>query len=220
MIKIGTYKYQYNWNFFEQESEELFYFLGFVAADGYLSDNEIEIGVNEKDVSLLERFRDLIVPGKKLYHKVKTNSYTLKISCRSKMQDFKAFYSMQTNNKCYEVKFPGIPDQYVKDFIRGYVDGDGCIDTAKAYRGDKVYIGPRLRILGNYTFLSELNAATKKFCEHKVNAVSKKGKENIYYLNYNFKTARALLTWLYDGCTICLDRKKDRAQLVTGTEMQ
>ena len=39
---MGAYKYNYNWDFFENESEELYYFLGFVAADGYISDNEIE----------------------------------------------------------------------------------------------------------------------------------------------------------------------------------
>ena len=29
--------YSYNYNFFNQDSEELYYFLGFIAADGYLS---------------------------------------------------------------------------------------------------------------------------------------------------------------------------------------
>ena len=79
---VGTHKYNYNWDFFKQESEELYYFLGFVAADGYLTENEIEIGINEKDVCLLEKFRDLIVPNKPLYYKESTHSYTLKISCK------------------------------------------------------------------------------------------------------------------------------------------
>ena len=78
--------------FFNKDSEELYYFLGFVAADGYLTDNEIEIGINENDVCLLEKFRDLIVPDKPLYYRKRTHSYTLKISCKSLMNDFKNFY--------------------------------------------------------------------------------------------------------------------------------
>ena len=40
---MDTHQYKYNWDFFEKDSKELYYFLGFVAADGYISDNDIEI---------------------------------------------------------------------------------------------------------------------------------------------------------------------------------
>ena len=208
---MGTHKYDYNWNFFNEDSEELYYFLGFVAADGYLTDNEIEIGINENDVILLERLRDLIVPNKPLYYKEKTHSYTLKISCKSLMNDFKNFYGIATNKKHLEMSFPHIPSEYVRHFIRGYVDGDGCIDTAKGYRGEKIYIGKRLRILGNYNFLYSLNEKTKEIYNHKTNAINKKGKENVYVITYNFKTATNILHWLYDDCNICLPRKQAKA---------
>ena len=97
-----------------------------------------------------------------------------------------------------------------KDFIRGYIDGDGCIDTTKGYKKDKVYIGPRLRILGNHDFLRDMNEKTKEFVHHNTNAILKKGHENIYYVTYNFSTAKKLLKWLYDDSIICLSRKKDR----------
>lgn len=208
---VGTHKYNYNWNFFNEDSEELYYFLGFVAADGYLTENEIEIGINENDISLLEKFRDLIVPDKPLYYKEKTHSYTLKISCKSLMNDFKNFYGMVSNNKHCEMSFPKIPNDYVRHFIRGYVDGDGCIDTTKGYKKEKIYIGKRLRILGNYNFLYSLNEKTKEIYNHKTNAISKKGKENVYVITYNFKTATNILHWLYDDCNICLPRKQAKA---------
>ena len=208
---MGIAKYNYQWNFFEQPSEELYYFLGFVAADGYVGNEDLEIVVNQKDRVLLERFRDLIVPDKPLYYKEKTNAYVLKMSCRNRIQKFKDFYGMQTNKKCYEVQFPqNIPQEHYKDFIRGYIDGDGCIDTTKGYRKDKVYVGPRLRILGNHDFLRDMNEKTKEFVKHNTNAISKKGHENIYCVTYNFSTARNLLRWLYDDNTICLSRKQDR----------
>lgn len=208
---MWVHKYKYNWNFFSKDSNELYYFLGFISADGYISDNEIEIGLNEKDIDLLKRFRNIIVPEKPLYYKQKTNSYTLKISCKHFTCYIKEFLGMNTNNKCYELKFPNIPNNFIKDYIRGYVDGDGTIDTTKGYRKDKIYIGPRLRILGNFDFLSKLNETTKKFYNHKTNAINKKGKENIYVITYNFSTAKFLLEWLYKDCSICLERKKIKA---------
>ena len=208
---MGIAKYSYQWNFFKQPSENLYYFLGFVAADGYVSNCDIEIGINQKDKYLLEHFRDLIVPDKPLYYKEKSDAYILKISCRNRIKDFKSFYGMQTSKKCYEVQFPqDIPQEYYKDFIRGYIDGDGCIDTTKGYKKDKVYIGPRLRILGNHDFLRDMNEKTKEFVHHNTNAILKKGHENIYYVTYNFSTAKKLLKWLYDDSIICHSRKKDR----------
>ena len=208
---VGTHKYNYNWDFFKQKSEELYYFLGFVAADGYLTENEIEIGINEKDACILEKFRDLIVPNKPLYYKESTHSYTLKISCKSLMVYFKDFYGMVSNKKHEEISFPEIPKEYLRHFIRGYVDGDGCIDTTKGYRGENIYIGKRLRILGNYNFLYSLNEKTKEFYPHKTNAINQKSKENVYVITYNFKTATNILHWLYDDCNICLPRKQAKA---------
>jgi hypothetical protein len=204
---MGTYRYKHNWDFFEKDSEELYYFLGFVAADGYISNNEIEIGLSETDLAILEKFRDLIVPDKPIYYKARTRSYTLKISCRSKIKKFKEFFDMTSNKKHDEIGFPEIPKKYLKDFIRGYVDGDGTMGTTKGYKGEKVYIGPRLRILGNPGFLKDLNEATKTAYSHNTNAISKKGKENVYIVTYNFSTARGILNWLYTDSNIHLERK-------------
>ena len=173
---MGTHRYKYNWDFFNIDSEELYYFLGFIAADGYISNNDIEIGLSIKDKVILEKFRDLIVPHKPIYFKEKSNSYNLKISCKSLISKFKNFFQMVSNKKHNEMVFPDIPKEYLKDFIRGYVDGDGTIDTTKGYRGNKVYIGLRLRIFGILSFLRQLNEYKKKKYHNKKNDINKKGK--------------------------------------------
>ena len=137
---MGIHKYKYNWNFFNTDSEELYYFLGFVAADGYVSDGEIEIRLNKKDLPIIKKFRDLIVPEKPIYEKQDTNSFLLKISGKKQMGKFKNFFNMLSNKKHREIEFPSdIPSNHIKDFIRGVIDGDGCIDTTKGYRKDKIY---------------------------------------------------------------------------------
>lgn len=135
-----------------------------MAADGYITDDRIEIGINKNDSKIIEKFRDMIAPDKPIYEKINTNASCFSVSSRKHMKKFKKFFNMLSNKKHEEIEFPNnIPDVYIKDFIRGVIDGDGCIDTTKGYKGDKVYIGPRLRILGNYKFLYELNKATKKY---------------------------------------------------------
>lgn len=207
---MGVHKYKYNWDFFEIDSEMLYYFLGFVAADGYISEDSIEIALNKKDEELLIKFRDAIVPDKPVNDKKVSNAKVLKLGMKSKIKDFKKFYGMTTSKKHDEIVFPNIKDEYVKHFIRGYIDGDGTIDTTKGYRDDKVYIGPRLRILGNESFLKILNAKTKEVYFHRTNAITKKGKENVYYISYNFSTAKNILDWLYKDATIYLERKYNK----------
>lgn len=174
-------KYKINEDFFINKSEELYYFLGFIAADGYITDSTIEIGFNKKDLSILEKFRDLIITNKPIYYKRRTNSYTLKIQ-----------------------------KKFIKDFIRGYIDGDGYIDSTKSYYKNNIYVGPRIRVLGNKYFLDSFNKKTKLLYKHNVNKISKKGKENVYIIDYNFKTAKELLKIIYLNNNICLKRKYNR----------
>lgn len=205
-------KYNYNFDILEKESPEKYYFLGFIAADGHVSDKAVHFELNVKDKYMVEKLRDYICPEKPVYNHEKTNSVALSITHRGKSSELKKYFSMISNRKTEEIRFPEVPDEYLRDFIRGIIDGDGSIDTTKGYRGDKVYIGARLRILGNEIFLKELNEKTKLLYKHNTNAVSRKGKENIYVVTYNFKTARELLKIIYyDGC-LCLKRKFDRSR--------
>ena len=208
---MGTPIKHYKLDFFEQDSEELYYFLGFIASDGYITDERIEIYLNIKDEAIIKKFVELICPDATIKYDGKTNSCGFTIYNKVLAAKYKKFFSMTTNKKAFELRFPLIPINYIKDFIRGYIDGDGCIDTTKSYRNNKAYVGPRLRILGNYEFLKTLNEVTKVFVHHNTNAIAKKGKENVYYVAYNFSTAERLLEWLYKDSKISLERKYNKA---------
>lgn len=99
-----------------------------------------------------------------------------------------------TPRKSLTLKFPNIID-FKNDFIRGYIDGDGCIYVSKKKASlDKVFI------LGTEDFLNTINnhfSKNNKLINH----------GNFYELTYSGNTARNLLKLLYENSTIHLERK-------------
>ena len=207
MIKIGVAKYPINFEFFNKDSEEYWYFLGLVSSDGYVSDTTIELCLNKKDEHILIKLRDIICPNKPLYQKKNTHAVKFVICSKKLCKEIKEILHMTTNKKHSEIQFPDIPPKYLKDYIRGVIDGDGCIDTTKSYRGEKVYVGPRLRILSNRNFLLAMLEKIREQVDNNTKTVNKKGKENVWCVTFNFKIAKAILEWCYKDCTICLYRK-------------
>src|SRR5690606_22823852 len=58
----GPVRYECNHNFFSEDTEESFYWAGFIAADGYINKKRLvlHIGLSLKDLSLLEKFKNSI----------------------------------------------------------------------------------------------------------------------------------------------------------------
>lgn len=155
----------------------------------------------------MKRLKDLIVPDKPLYEKTKVGAVRLTIHSKDIATRTKQILGMKGNLKSKEARMPDVPADYLKHFVRGLIDGDGTIDTTKGYRGNKVYIGPRVRILGGYEFLRQLVEQIRLQVPNGTKAVTKKGKANVYYVTYNFSVAKTILKWCYENSNIHLYRK-------------
>ena len=59
-------KYNYNFDILEKESPEKYYFLGFLAADAYISDKGINFELNIKDRYMVENL-EIISVQRSLY---------------------------------------------------------------------------------------------------------------------------------------------------------
>lgn len=192
-----------------------------LASDGYINDYVIELCLNKKDEKILLELKDIICPDKPLYNKPNTHSIKLSICSKNMLcQKIKKVFNMKSNNKHSEITFPNIPTAYIKDFIRGVIDGDGCIDTTKSYsRNGNISIIPRLRILSNYNFLEKLNEVTKEFIPHNTKAIRKRGAENVWEITYNGATARSIIYWCYNNSKIRLDRKYEKYEKVCNVKI-
>lgn len=127
-------KYGVNEEFFKSWSSQSAYILGYFYADGSLEDASYLRGkyirISSIDKSLifyvkhaLNSKHSIVVvkphwPNGKLQYLLRIGSHKLYESLLHK-----GLYP----NKSLSIKFPKIPAKYLRDFIRGYFDGDGCI---------------------------------------------------------------------------------------------
>jgi hypothetical protein len=107
-----------NENFFKNWGSDMAYVLGFIIADGCVIKNKrgacfLEISSNE---NYSRRYR-LQIGSKKIFK----NLLNLGIYPR----------------KSKTIKLPVLPDKYFSHFLRGYFDGDGCVNICKFKRKDR-----------------------------------------------------------------------------------
>lgn len=210
-------KYKVDEDFFEIiDTEEKAYWLGFLYADGSVKEGKTDISLSlvEIDVGHIEKFLKSLNSThliKETQKKTKDNIYIQKLCYISSK---KLYYDLIdkgcTPNKTLILTFPSeeqVPKYLQIHFIRGYIDGDGCI-THTTYKGKyserKHY---KISILGTEEFLNslvkclDLDIAVKQDGNKKVFAV---------YIGGNDQVKR-ITELLYKDAKIYLDRKKDRA---------
>lgn len=128
--------YTFDKSFFQKDSVELAYMMGFILADGNLYYSKkhnyarLSININQKDNLILEYFK-------------KISSYTKNIVVCSDTTQRKLFYTDPifrnidfskwgcVPNKTYYPAKLNISFDYLKPFIIGYIDGDGSITCKK-----------------------------------------------------------------------------------------
>lgn len=134
-IKDGRKKHYFNENYFEKiDTAEKAYWLGFILADGYNNENRgvIAIDLNSIDEHHLEKFVDAI-EGDYNMIKHKKHSITgnimssLTINSR-KMSNDLVKLNIRQRKSCNEHIPSNLPKKYIRDFIRGIIDGDGHIE--------------------------------------------------------------------------------------------
>ncbi len=166
-------KYKINESFFDTWNLEMSYVLGYLYADGSLHDI---LNIRAKYIRVTSIDKVTIKHIKKCLdskHKITTlfsspesnqkNRYVLSIGSH------KLYNSLVNHglypNKSLTAKFPYIPKKYLKDFVRGYFDGDGCVHIEMAKGKLKEKIIKRLVVVftsGSEEFLNGLLSAIQK----------------------------------------------------------
>lgn len=133
------------------------YWLGVMYSDGYISKtnqytNSFGISVNKKDKEWLEKFSNFLGYNGNINDYVSTSGYSknteysrILIGNNKIVSDLEKLGVVEHKTKKIN-SLPKISDYLMKDFIRGYIDGDGSL--RKEY--------PSIMICGNKEFLIEI----------------------------------------------------------------
>ena len=142
-IKVDTmpHKKKINEDIFERiDTEEKAYWLGFLYADGAISSgkrNDIELSLLLSDKEHLQKFKDFIEFGGKLI----VDDYRCRVSFKNKKMKQDLIKLGCTPKKSLSLNFPTeeqVPKELISHFIRGYLDGDGCIVCTKKHQSVEI----------------------------------------------------------------------------------
>jgi hypothetical protein len=146
-------------DYFENWSTEMAYYLGWIWADGNISDGKLQIGCTTEDEEIVVGLRNAIHSKHKI---TRLDGYWHKKGYYVKPYTKIAIYSKKLisclvnkhgilPNKTYlNLPFPNIEEQYLSHFIRGYFDGDGCI-----FKNKKNLVG--VTLIGTKMFVDMMN---------------------------------------------------------------
>lgn len=196
------------------DTEEKAYWLGFMYADGCIhsKENRVELSLKGNDIQHLYKFAKFLNVQNnknfvKYYNPTKSRPYD---RCRIMFRSNKVWSDLNKKgcmpNKSLILKFPDRSvfsnNDLIRHFIRGYVDGDGCLCITK----NKCI----LNILGTEEFLKELMAELPLSREYPVYKRNKTSDTNFCTFNLWNSTALNVLIFLYKDASIYLDRKYEK----------
>jgi hypothetical protein len=155
-------KYLFNEYLFEEiDNPEMWYWLGFLTADGCVHNDHIRLKLSTKDYNHVEKFNDFINSTPKMI--VKNNITT--IDNKEYYSSTLSFYSRKIakslekyniiDNKTYNLTFPiHIKDSpYLNVYMRGVIDGDGGFSVYNNKNQQRVFF----RLCGTYNFIYVFN---------------------------------------------------------------
>lgn len=183
-------------------TEEKAYWLGFLYADGSVGSTEskIELGLAEKDLHQIEKFRNFMGISNKISYREKTKSYRISFRSDSCKQDL--INKGCVPKKSLILKWPTekqVPSYLIKHFIRGYFDGDGWFtNTDSCFQVG--LIGTQDFIEGFLNTVEKINTQNKILTVHREDGAKR-------YIFGALEDVTNFLNWIYKNATVYLERK-------------
>lgn len=206
---MGRRKYNLNIEPFKIDSHAKYYWLGFLATDGNIAKKEarIRLELKDDDIDVLYKLAKFCETNIPLKHR--TNNSNCQCSCldinSSELKKYLAEYNIVPNKtETFTIPLDKIPEQYLWDFIRGMMDGDGCITklTTQKYNPYGIsFVSANLECVQQIKKLWELPE------EHSISSM-----HGSYIVQKYGKGALLILDKIYENSTedTRLDRKYNR----------
>lgn len=193
-------------NFFKEiNTEEKAYFLGIMFSDGSVSKNQFYLKLNDEDVVI--KFKNALKCDYNIIHNEEPYyNYILEVSSTEMCNDLISLGC--TINKSKTIKFPNIPSNLWNHFIRGFIDGDGCIRVGKNKSKDFLDITS-----ASYVFINQLKEKLIPYSSYI--GICKEKKYDVWHLRCGGKQVKKILDWIYKDATVYMNRKYFKYQLLS-----
>ena|SRR3989344_499931 len=202
LVKQRSYhsrKYFIDEGFFDVWSSTMAYVLGFWFADGYMrKEKSYRIVFCGNDLQILRDIRKAFKAKHPLQKSNRDQSWGLNLFSKRLYEQLQKLGGVRGKSKI--LTFPLVPKMYLRDFIRGYFDGDGSVCFVKYIRTKDQRLTKELRTnftSGSRTFLESLMNIlhTELGLALKVLGVFNDGAS--LKLGYGMKDSDALLHYMY-----------------------
>lgn len=199
----GNRKHFYNEHIFDKiDTPEKAYWIGFITADGYVNEkrNFLRIKLQESDLDHLKKFISFIGGDEGMikyeYHNLTGNKqYYAEVNGKCFINSLVKLNIRQAKSSGKEQLSP-IPEEYIKDYIRGLWDGDGHIGLKQ------------IDLISSVEILRFVQEYLKEKCSINVNKIL--DHYNTYRICVCKNRINVLKHLYYENC-IALDRKHDLA---------
>ena len=192
------------------DTEEKAYLLGFIFADGSISNDEFFLDINEKDIEMLLRIREEIHSNCKITTRKKGNSMMSRIAIKNKVfcSSLSQYGIIENKTKMTShLPVEKIPTIFYKDFLRGLIDGDGWVIKTKQNLYKIGYVTQYYSTA--LDFVEMLNSLLEEKWKNKI--LTPKDRYAIVNIQKQSIVKQVALV-LYKGNKICLSRKFQMAQ--------
>lgn len=196
-------KYKIKEDFFNTWNKKMSYVLGYWFADGRMFHRKhkgYNISFTSKDKNHLKKILEILESNYELFDK-KNNIWAIRISSKTMYQDLLLLNG--TPNKSLTATPPEIPDEYVYDFIRGYMDGDGWVSIRENKRNYPTlgFLGTKEMMDMFVAYLGKSSVYERKYPERGTNT---------FLVLYFGEKAINNLDILYNDASVYMQRKYNR----------
>ncbi len=195
-------------------NKEFAWFLGFLLSDGCITkpkyrkkgdETHLQFCIKNTDIDVLYMIKNILGTGAEVKEYPHYKSPQAKLRIYDRMDICKDYADIKA-------KVPYIPKEHLRHFLRGLVDGDGCLYQSKDGKlVTQTFINQHKQIVDFFmqTLTDELALPAKN--------IRWVHQSNLWDLRFYGKEARLVMWWLYhgdvDGCV--LERKRQKYLSIT-----
>lgn len=197
-------KYYFNINKFIEETREKYYWLGFISGDGSIreKENRLRIELSSADKKHLEKFKNFLESNYPINERINNGGHScVKIDINSSaLRKILSNYDIvQNKTETFTLPLDKIPHQFKYDYIRGFMDADGCICIRPNKTFNLSFASHRKEVLQNLKDFFQV--------ENKISIIN-----NNYFISISGTNAELILNNIYKDSyeEIRLDRKYNK----------